>query len=420
VSIAIIDANKFYVSCYRAFDAKLKNRPVVVLSNNDGNVIALSKEAKALGIAMGAPFFEIRRLVAAHNVAVFSSNHAFFGEMSGRFQHLLHHYSPTVEHYSIDEAFVDLQPFGGRDVPKLAREIHRRIHKLSGVPVSVGIAQTKTLAKVALHYAKTSDKTRGVLDLTNSKYLPLALERLPVGEVWGIGSRRAELLERHGILNALQLRVANDRWIRQRMTVVGLKTVHELRGIVCYPLSTTPPQRQMVACSRSFGSSTESMADMRAAVAHFVSIAARKLRREGLLAGRVSVSINTDGFRDEQPQYHNAKAFSVAPLSNCTLELSHLALNGLERIFKPGFQYKRAGVVLDQLQAEDIAPLSLLTDPRREQLRQLMMALDYCNARFGGDVVKVGLFPSSSFWRTKQQFDAPGYTVNWKDIAVLN
>lgn len=418
MSIAIIDANSFYVSCYQAFDPKLKNRPVVVLSNNDGNVIARSKEAKALGIAMGAPFFEIWRLVVAHNVAVFSSNHTFFGEMSERFQHLLYHYSPTVEHYSIDEAFVDLQPFGGRDVPKLAREIHRRIHKLSGVPVSVGVAPTKTLAKVALHYAKTSAKTRGVLDLTNSKYLPLALERLPVSEVWGIGSRRAELLQRHDILNALQLRDAADSWVRQRMTVLGLRTVHELRGIVCYPLNTTPPQRQLVSCSRSFGSSTESLADVRAAVAHFVSIAARKLRREGLLAGRLSVSVSTDGFRDDQPQYHNAKAFSVAPLSNCTLELSHLALGGLEKIFRPGFQYKRAGVVLDQLQAEDTAPLSLFADPRRGQLRQLMLALDYCNARFGGDVVKVGLFPSSSFWRTKQQFDAPGYTVKWSHLMV--
>lgn len=418
-SIAIIDANSFYCSCYAAFDAKLKGRPVIVLSNNDGNVIARSKEAKALGIAMGQPYFEIRQLCAAHNVAAFSSNHPFFGEMSERFQSLLYSYSPVVEHYSIDEAFIDLQPMGGKDNLNLAREIHRRIHKLTGVPVSVGLAQTKTLSKVALHYAKTSAKSRGVLDLTNSKYLSLALERLPVAEIWGVGLKRADLLQRHGIVNALQLRDAPDRWIRQRMTVVGLKTVHELRGIICYPLAPAPPQRQQVCCSRSFGTATESLADVRAAVAQFVSIAAQKLRREGLLAGRLSVSVSTDGFRDDQPQYHNSRTFAVAPLSNCTLELSHLALRGLEKIFKPGFLYKRAGVALDQLQSIDTAPLALFDDPRRAQLRQLMTALDFCNARFGGNAVKVGLFPSSSLWRTKQGFDAPGRTTRWGDLMTV-
>lgn len=420
MSICIVDADAFYASCFRAFDPKLIGRPVVVLSNNDGNVIARSKEAKALGIKMGQPYFELRPLCAAHNVAVFSSNHAFFGEMSERFQHLLYHYSPTVEHYSIDEAFIDLQPFGGRDTAKLAREIHCRVHKLSGVPVSIGVATTKTLSKVALHHAKTSAKARGVVNLSDGRFVDEALERLPVGEVWGIGPAKADLLQRHGILNALQLRDANDRWIRQRMTVVGLKTIHELRGIICYPLSTEPPQRQQVCCSRSFGSSTDSLADVRAAVAHFVSIAAHKLRREGLLAGRISVSVSTDGFRNDQPQYYNSRTFAVAPLSNCTLELSHLALRGLEKIFEPGFLYKRAGVALDQLQAVETAPIPLFDDPRRAQLRHLMQALDFCNARHGQGTLKVGMFPSSALWRTKQQFDAPGRTTRWGDIMAVS
>jgi DNA polymerase V len=234
-SIAIVDANAFYCSCFAAFDPSLIGRPVVVLSNNDGNVIARSKQAKALGIPMGAPYFEIRRLVAEQDIAVFSSNHGFFADMSWRFQSLLTDYSPLVEHYSIDEAWLDLQPTRRMTLADIGREIHQRVFKLSGVPVSVGIAETKTLAKVALEYAKTSAKTKGVLDLTQSPYQTEALKRLPVGDVWGIGPRRAELLNRNEIFSALELRNADDLWIRDQLTIVGLRTVHELRERIARP-----------------------------------------------------------------------------------------------------------------------------------------------------------------------------------------
>jgi DNA polymerase V len=417
-TIGLIDANSFYCSCFAAFDAKLARRPVVVLSNNDGNIIARNPLAKALGIAMGQPYFEVKHVVRAHDIAVFSSNHAFFGEMSERFQHLLCDFSLVVEHYSIDEAFLELQPIGKETIAGIAREIHRRVYQLSGVPVSVGVARTKTLAKVALHYAKTSPKSGGALDLTDSQYLPLALERLPVREVWGIGPARADLLQQYGIATALALRDADDRWIRKQLTVVGLKTVHELRGICCYPLNPEPPVRKQATCSRAFGTATESLADVRAAVAHFTSIAAAKLRREGLLCGRLAVYVATDGFRDDLPQYANSQAFSVAPLSNCTLELSHLALRGLEQIFRPGYAYKRAGVTLDQLEPEATAPLRLFVGERYEQRRRLMQALDYCNARWGAGAVRLGLFPSSPLWRTRALFDAPGYTTRWGDLLM--
>lgn len=338
--------------------------------------------------------------------------------MSERFQRLLYDYSPEVEHYSIDEAFLDLQPTCRLSVADIAREIHRRVFKLAGVPVSIGVAKTKTLAKVALHYAKTSPKTQGALDLTDSKHLPLALERLPVGEVWGIGPARADLLLRYGIATALGLRDADDRWIRKQLTVVGVKTVHELRGICCFPLTNERPARRQVACSRSFGQATESLADMRAATAHHVGIAAAKLRREGLVCGRLSLYITTDGFRDDQPQYANSIGFSVAPLSNCTLELSHLALRGLEKIHRPGFAYKRVGVALDQLELEASAPLRLFADERFEGMQRLMMAMDYCNARWGSSAVRLGLFPSSELWRTRAMFPAPGRTTQWGELIV--
>lgn len=388
----------------------------MVLSNNDGNVIARSREAKALGIPMGAPFFEVRNVLKAANGAVFSSNHGFFGEMSARFQAMLYQYSPRIEHYSIDEAFIEVEASTRQTITSICREIHGDVRQLAGVPVSIGVGVTKTLSKVALHYAKNSPKTAGVLDLSNSKYLPLALERLPVGEVWGIGPARAGLLERHGIVNALLLRDAQDCWIRQHLTVVGLRTVHELRGIVCFPLNPPRPARRMVSCSRAFGAATESLADVSAATAYFTSIAARKLRREGLVCGRLSVWISTDGFREDQPQYGNAQTYTVSPLSNCTIELSHLALSGLRKIYEPGFQYRRAGVSLSELQPEDTAPLRLFRDERVEGLRQLMQAMDYINAKFGRDTVRCGLYPSSSLWRTKAEHPAPGYTVQWSDV----
>ena len=238
--------------------------------------------------------------------------------------------------------------------------------------------------------------------------------------MWGIGARRAEKLERNGFVNALRLRDAPDDWIRQHLTVQGLRTAHELRGIICYPLNPVRPQRRMVTCSRAFGAPTESLADVRAATAHFVSIAASKLRREGLVCGQLSVWIGTDGFRDDHPQYSNSRTFSVGPLSNCTLELSHLALRGLGDIFEPGYQYRRAGVTLDHLQPEATAPLRLLIDAREEALRRVMMALDYINAKFGREAVRCGLFPSSALWRTKVAHPAPGYTVKWEDVIIAN
>ncbi len=414
-SIALVDANAFYCSCFAAFDAALAGRPVVVLSNNDGNVIARSKEAKALGITMGQPFFELRGLVAAQHVAVFSSNHGFFAEMSERFQTLLYHYSPVVEHYSIDEAWLDLQPTARLSLDAIGREIKARVQALSGVPVSVGIATTKVLAKVAMEHAKTSAKAGGVLDLTRSKYQDLALERLPVGEVWGIGRSYAELLNRHGVTTAKALRDTDDRWARQQMTIVGLRIVHELRGIQCFPLNPQTPQRKLATVSRSFGKATEDFGEVRAAVVWFAARAAEKLRREQLLTGRLNVWLGTDRFK-VTPQFSDSLTLAVAPLSNSTLELSHLALRGLERIWQPGYAIRRAGVTLSELAAEATAPRRLWEDDRFEGMKRLHQAIDFINAKFGRDTLRCGLFPSAGTWRTKAEFAAPGYTTNWGDV----
>ncbi len=419
-AITLVDANAFYCSCFAAFDASLAGRPVVVLSNNDGNVIARSREAKALGITMGQPFFELRGLVATHNVAVFSSNHGFFAEMSERFQTLLYNYSPVVEHYSIDEAWLDLQPTARLSLTDIGREIKIRVQALSGIPVSVGIAETKVLAKVAMEHAKTSAKAGGVLDLTRSKYQDAALARLPVADVWGIGPSYTELLNRHGVTTAKALRDTDDRWARQQMTIVGLRIVHELRGIQCFPLNPQTPQRKMATVSRSFGKATADFGEVRAAVAWFAARAAEKLRREQMLAGRLNVWLGTDRFRLDAPQFSDSLTLAVAPLSNSTLELSHLALRGLERIWQPGYAIRRAGVTLSELEAEATAPRRLWEDDRFEGMKRLHQAMDFINAKFGRDTLRCGLFPSAGRWRTKAEFAAPGYTIKWGDIAVAN
>ena len=424
-ALAIVDANSFYASCFAAFDATLAHRPVVVLSNNDGNIIARNAAAKRLGIAMGVPFFQVRELVALNDVRVFSSNHGFFADMSWRFQSLLYEYSPVVEHYSIDEAWLDIQPTAPMSskmtLDAIGREIHQRVCALSGIPVAVGFAETKTLAKLALELAKTSPKTRGVLDLTRSPYQSIALERLPVSDVWGIGAQSTKKLNRHGIITALDLREADDQWIRKNLTATGLRTVHELRGIQCFPLNPDPPPRKLVTVSRSFGQATANAGEVRAAVAWFTARAAEKLRRADFVAARLTVWLTTDRFKDT-PQAADSLTLNVAPLSDCTRELTQIALRGLERLLQANsgqrYEWRKAGVMLSELSPANGAPRRLWNNEQTGKYQRLMNTMDELNARFGKDTLRCGWFPSESVWRTKAGFPAPGHTIKWADILL--
>ena len=313
-SIGLIDANNFYASAERAFDPKLDRRPVVVASNNDGNAVARSKEAKALGIKMGQPVFEIRKLLEKNNGVILSSNYELYADMSWRFQTLLYDHSPDIEHYSIDEVWAKMPP-SRKPLTETGHEIREMVHALTGLPVSVAFAETKTLAKVAMELAKTSAKTGGVLDLTRSKYQSLALERTKIGDVWGIGHRGAAKLEARGITNALQFRDADESWVRQRMTVTGARTQLELRGVPCISFNPTPKAKQQLCCSRSFGAATEDLAELRAAVAHFTARVAEKLREYKLVAGELTVFVTTDRFRD-LPQCSGAHTLRIAPKSD--------------------------------------------------------------------------------------------------------
>jgi len=420
-AIGLVDCNNFFTSCEQAFNAALTNRPVIVLSNNDGNVIARSKEAKALGIKMGEPVFKVRGLIEKYGVEVFSSNYELYGDMSARVMEILSDFTPEIEIYSIDEAFirmeafVSLDPSNGGSLPDQGHAIREKIRRWTGIPVSVGIATNKTLAKVANFFAKRSDKAKGCLDLTDSPYLDLALERLPIGEVWGVGPRYAQLLINHGIGNARQLRDAPDDWIRKQMTIVGLRTVQELRGIRCLPLETTAATRKSITVSRSFGNSVESLDDLRAAVAYYVSRAAEKLRRESLAAGMINVFIETDRFRPE-PQYSNSVTLEVAPKTDSTPELREMAFKGLVAIFRAGYRYKKAGVLLSDLVPADTLTLPLWDREQSERMKRMMTAVDELNGKFGRDAVRCGMFALKGRWSTRVGQRSPRYTTRWGEL----
>jgi len=414
--IALVDCNSFYCSCERVFDPTLVGRPVVVLSNNDGNIIARTSEAKALGIEMGAPAFKIRDLIKQHDVIVRSSNYELYGDMSARVMDCLSDFTDELETYSIDEAFLRLDVGAKESFTALGCEIRGRVLKHTGIPVSVGLAKTKTLTKVANYHAKCSEKAAGVLSLERQAHTDLALERLPVDEVWGIGPRYTEMLRRHGIETALDLRDAPDEWVRERMTVVGLRTVTELRGTPCIPLEITPPNKKLITVSRSFGAATSNLDELRAAVAFYVTRAAEKLRRQRLVAGTITVFIETDRFRPVA-QCAPSVTLNVAPKSDNTWELRELAFNGLARIYRPGYDYRRAGVTLGALELADLVAKRLWADEWYERQRRLMAAVDLVNAKYGRDTVRCGIFPTDGQWRTRFAKRSPRYTTRWSEIC---
>ncbi len=418
-AIGLIDANNFYASVERAFDPALNDRPLVILSNNDGCVVARSPEARLLGIPMGAPIFQVRRLLDRNNGLALSSNYTLYDDMSWRFQTTLEDFTPDVERYSIDEVFVKMPLSCLRSLSETGREMREQVRALTGVPVSIGFAETKTLAKIAVEITRKSIQSDGVLDLTGSPYQEEALSRVAVGDVWGVGPRYSAMLERAGIRTALDLRNADDEWVRRRMTVVGLRTVQELRGVQRIPFEPTPKLKRQLCMSRSFGSATESLRELRAAVAFFTGRVAAKLREHRLLAGELSVFVTTDRFKDV-PQYSNSARLSVAPKSDSTLELLPLALKGLHQVHREGFQIRKAGVILNDLELADSAPRRLWDAALYDLHKRLMAAVDALNTKFGKDTVRCGLFPDSGAWRTRFERRSPAYTTDWRQLMTAH
>lgn len=419
--VALVDCNNFYASCERLFNPRLEGQPVLVLSNNDGCVVARSNEAKALGIGMGVPEFQIRHLIKQHRIHVFSSNYTLYGDLSQRVMDVLEDACPDMEVYSIDEAFLNLAGFPSRDRTEFGRLVRARVKRWTGIPVSIGIGETKTLAKIANRIAKRTPDTDGVFDLLSCPAADrdLLLGRMPLEDVWGVGPSSARLLTRYGMTTALQLRDADDQWIRKHMGIVGMRLVLELRGVSCLPLEECPPSKQSMTCSRTFGRGVETMDEMGEAVSSDVTRLGEKLRREGLTAGVLTVFVTTNRFKKDEPQYSNTVTRRLPVPTDLTPELIQAAIASLTSIFRPGYVYKKAGVFLSALCPAGVVQTDCFDHRDRAGGKRLMRAVDAVNARWGAGTVG---YASSGFikaWRPRFDRRSPAYTTSWDELPVV-
>ncbi|OYZ68102.1 MAG: DNA polymerase V subunit UmuC, partial [Methylophilaceae bacterium 17-43-7] len=391
-SIALIDVNNFYVSCERVFNPKLKNKPVVVLSNNDGCAVARSNEVKALGVGMGAPWFKFKDLAKQHGIIAYSSNYALYADMSNRVMAILREFSPDQEVYSIDESFLDLSGFQSRDLVAYGQLMRKRILQWTGLPVCVGIGATKTLAKLANHCAKKRPVFNSVCNFNtmDEDTLNQILSEIAVGEVWGVGRKLAPKLNQLGIHSVLQLKQADPEQLRQQFSVVIEKTIRELNGVVCIELEDVAPPKQQILSSRSFGHPVRDYHSLAESITLYMSRAAEKLRKQQSFAGSVHVYIRTSPFRDKDPFYSNGMTVPIPTPTNDSMQLVSIALWILKRIYKPNYHYAKAGVMLSELvPAQGIQSDLFSTTQVTTKTRVLMQAMDTINKKMGKESIKL-------------------------------
>jgi DNA polymerase V len=414
----MVDCNNFYASCERVFNPSLEGKPVVVLSNNDGCVIARSNEAKALGIAMGEPAYKREGFFAKNGVHVFSSNYALYGDMSARVMRILAGFAAETEVYSIDECFLLLRGLSTASLSHTAREIRRTVRQWTGIPVCVGIARTKTLAKIANRLAKKDGD--GVRVLEDEYDIERVLGGLETGDIWGIGRRSARRLGDCGVHTALDLKGRDDDWVRRHLTVTGLRTVLELRQIPCIALEDAPPPARSLVCSRSFGTRIESLASLEEAVSAYVQRAGEKLRRKGLVAGAVQVFLETNRFQPG-PQYAGSRCRALPAPTADTLDLHGPALEILRDIHKPGYRYQKAGVILLDLSPASGRQLSFLEPCGEEKAKRdaLMRVMDRINTVHGrGALTLAASGLGKKEWHMRQERRSPSYTTSWNELPV--
>jgi DNA polymerase V len=421
-SIALIDVNNFYVSCERVFNPKLKNKPVVVLSNNDGCAISRSNEVKELGIDMGAPWFKIQDLVKQHGIVGLSSNYALYADMSNRVMSILQDFSPNQEVYSIDECFLDLTGINFVNLVEYGQTMRKRILDWTGLPVCVGIASSKTLAKLANHCAKKRPEFNGVCNFNalTDEALTTLLAGLPVGEVWGVGRKLSPKLNAIGIHTALDLKNAAPHKIRQQFSVVMQKTVMELNGTVCIELEEIAPPKKQILSSRSFGHSVADYNSLAESITSYMSRAAEKLRKQSSCAGSVFVFIRTSPFKPDEPQYSNGLTIPLPIPTDDTRQLVKVALWALKRIYKGGFKYAKAGVMLGELVSANEVQTDFFNIKNFEVgSNKLMGVLDRINQKMGRGTMKLASEGFKQPWRMKQGNKSPNYTTQWRDIPSV-
>lgn len=416
---ALADCNNFFASCERVFRPDLQGKPVIVLSNNDGCAIARSNEAKALGIKMGAPFFKIRDVVRRHNVAVFSGNMALYGDMSQRVRWVLEEFAPGIEVYSIDEAFLDLRGMKNIDFDAYAKRISAQCWKMTSIPVSVGIAPTKTLAKIASKLCKQYPKLRGGCYMHRPQDIEKVLRKFPIEDVWGIGRRTAPKLKARGVNTAYEFTQLPEGVVRMMLGIGGVRTWKELRGIPCLEFEDGFEAKQSICVSRSFSSEIYEVKELQEQIANFASAMASKLRKQQSVTSEMVVFAYTNRFREDVPQIH---ANTLVPFITPTAEeriIIAQAVSAAKTLFKQGFGYKKAGVIATKIVSEKHVMHSLFEDREAvEREHKITSALDAINAAFGKGTIKLAVQGSGEI-KSSSENQSPHYTTRWSDIPLV-
>ncbi len=422
---ALIDCNNFYVSCERAFDPKLEGKPVVVLSNNDGCAVARSNEAKALGVGMGQPYFQFKNEFIKQGGVALSSNYALYGDMSNRVMSIIGEFCEDMEVYSIDEAFVSFDGIPEDELGDVALQMRKRVLQCTGIPVSIGIAPTKTLAKIANEIAKKDGKKEniygGVFSLYNKpqETVDHHLTAIDVGDVWGVGRQYAKFLKSYQIHTAFDLTKAQDTWVQKNLTIQGLRMVQELRGVRCHNLQFHPDPKKGIASTRMFGRPVTTLKELQEAVALYTTTAAEKLRKEGLVTANIHVFIITNRF--QKNSYYNSTMIVLPERTNYTPTLITGALQGLDKIFKAGYEYRKAGVMVTDLSPQDEVPVDLFSlreevEEERNQKRTIMKRMDGLNRIYGKHTVRVARLGFNQGWWMMRNIRTPRYTTVWEEL----
>jgi DNA polymerase V len=416
---ALVDGNNFYASCERVFRPKLNGKPIVVLSNNDGCVIARSNEAKALGIPMGAPAFEFSKCFALHNVHVFSANFALYGDMSHRVMSLLTDFTPELEIYSIDEAFLKFEGFKYFDLQSHCIDIKQYVGQCTGIPLSVGVAPTKALAKVANKICKKfPQQTKGVYMIDTEAKRTKALKWLKVEDIWGVGRQHAKRLQQIGVLTAYDFINLPDAWVRKNMSIVGLRLKLDLSGIPTLDLEEIAPKKNM-ATTRSFETMYTELSDLSERISTFAVTCAEKLRKQQACCNTLMVFVRTNNFRHDLPQYSNSSVIHLPFASNSGIELSHFANLALNKIYRKGYAYKKAGVMIMDFMPQNQVQLNVFENSNAKH-EPLMQAIDKLNTAYGMQKIRLASQDLKRVWKMKQEKLSPNYTTSLKEIILVN
>ncbi len=389
---------------------------MVVLSNNDGCIISRSNEAKALGIKMGEPYFKARNIIIKNNVQVFSSNYSLYGDISRRVMRTLKRFNSKIEVYSIDEAFLDLSNFSDKEVKDVGKEIRNTVLQWTGIPTSIGIAETKTLSKVANHIAKKQKS--GVVSLVNIKDLDPILEKVEVRDIWGVGKQLSKFYIKNGIYNAKQLKNASNTWIKKTKNVLSSRTAMELRGVPCIEIETKQTKRKSCCVSRSFGKKVEKLRELKESVTSYCLNAAEKIRSESLVCKSITVFIRTSPFQNKGIFYSNSKTIDFPIATNNSIEIVKNALTGLDLIYKDGFKYQKAGIILSGLSDSEKGN-SLFKSTKDERIKNLMQSIDNTNYRYGRSTISLASAGINKKWSMRRQYSSKIDTADFYSLPKI-